>query len=384
MPERASRTMLLRQGPVRPSKVLLESGSLAGEEDGTKNGEVSEKGKKGLSERSPTFVRRPRSDLAPGVRVVVKGAKMGTIRYVGEIRFAIGIWCGVELDEPVGRHNGEKYGVRYFYCRNNHGIYVPAYKVFPLGRLIEEVSPCSMSLDEPWSLDTDCTSLVSRKSGSFEEFLQETRLSESDIWRMLANQQQQLTPENYNPDSSFAGMALNKIPLRGAAGVNPRSKIGSPPSSRVPETLLNNSRLHQITSTRSSNLQNPSKSNSTILSAGQVSTSRTRGVERKVLGPSNPSLDAKKVVIAMDHAKKSEKPVTKLQQPRNKPMASRASLLRESFTRIKESLPKRQLALWTRRQGTNTDRGLHRASYKHTTSFVFFFTVKSVLLLYAL
>lgn len=66
-------------------------------------------------------------------------------------------------------------------------------QVFPLGRLIEEVSPCSMSLDEPWSLDTDCTSLVSRKSGSFEEFLQETRLSESDIWRMLANQQQQLT-----------------------------------------------------------------------------------------------------------------------------------------------------------------------------------------------
>lgn len=43
----------------------------------------------------------------------------------------------------------------------------------------------------------------------------------------------------------------------------------------------------------------------------------------------------------------SEKPVTKLQQPRNKPMASRASLLRESFTRIKESLPKRQLGKYS-------------------------------------
>ena len=54
---------------------------------------------------------------------------MGTVRYIGEIRFAAGLWCGVELDKPEGRHNGEKYGVRYFKCKNNHGIYVPSYKV---------------------------------------------------------------------------------------------------------------------------------------------------------------------------------------------------------------------------------------------------------------
>lgn len=64
--------MLLRQGPIRPSKVLLENGGLAGEDDSTKGVGLHGNGKKGLSERSPTFVRRPQTDLAPGVRVVVK------------------------------------------------------------------------------------------------------------------------------------------------------------------------------------------------------------------------------------------------------------------------------------------------------------------------
>ncbi|OQR74752.1 hypothetical protein BIW11_08866 [Tropilaelaps mercedesae] len=332
----ASRMMLLRQGPVRPSKVLLENGGF-GVEDDTSQGGAHEKIKKVLPERSPTFVRRPRSDLSPGVRVVVKGAKMGTIRYVGEIRFAPGTWCGVELDEPVGRHNGEKYGVRYFYCRNNHGIYVPAYKVFPLGRLIEEVSLCSISFDEPWSLDMDCASLVSRKSGRLEEFLHETRLSEVDIWRLLSNQQQQYV-ENCNPDNSMS-MSLSRTPLRGT-GIPPRSQGSRPLSPRGPESLTS---VQTSRAGRPTKQLNSSKSDPPSLQTCQVTTSKNRVPARKVLGPSNSSLDARKAVVTMDLVKKNNKPVASLQQPRSKPMASRASMLRESFIKIKETLPTKQL-----------------------------------------
>ena len=33
-------------------------------------------------------------------------------------------WYGVELDDPVGRHDGTVQGVRYFAANDNHGIFV--------------------------------------------------------------------------------------------------------------------------------------------------------------------------------------------------------------------------------------------------------------------
>ena len=39
-------------------------------------------------------------------RVIVSGGKIGALRYLGQPQFAAGVWCGVELDEPMGKNDG--------------------------------------------------------------------------------------------------------------------------------------------------------------------------------------------------------------------------------------------------------------------------------------
>lgn len=50
---------------------------------------------------------------------------MGILRYFGEIDLTPGLFCGVELDEPVGLNDGSVQGIRYFTCRPQHGIIAP-------------------------------------------------------------------------------------------------------------------------------------------------------------------------------------------------------------------------------------------------------------------
>ena len=58
-----------------------------------------------------------------------KCSKRGTLRYYGIPEFAEGYWCGIELDGPTGKHNGYLYGIHYFQCEDNHGVFVQANKV---------------------------------------------------------------------------------------------------------------------------------------------------------------------------------------------------------------------------------------------------------------
>lgn len=65
-----------------------------------------------------------------GNRVLVGGAKEGTLRYYGPLHLKPEAdFCGVELLEPAGKHDGSLDGRFYFHCPPGHGIFAPRSKV---------------------------------------------------------------------------------------------------------------------------------------------------------------------------------------------------------------------------------------------------------------
>ncbi|XP_032869740.1 kinesin-like protein KIF13A isoform X4 [Amblyraja radiata] len=57
-------------------------------------------------------------------RACVGNNKYGTIRYVGAVDFSAGLWVGVELDTPAGKHQGSIHGKEYFRCDPSCGVFV--------------------------------------------------------------------------------------------------------------------------------------------------------------------------------------------------------------------------------------------------------------------
>lgn len=53
-----------------------------------------------------------KSSLTVGNRVLVNGLKSGILRYIGTVQFAQGSFCGVELDQAEGKHDGEVKDIR--------------------------------------------------------------------------------------------------------------------------------------------------------------------------------------------------------------------------------------------------------------------------------
>ncbi|KFP90030.1 Centrosome-associated protein 350 [Apaloderma vittatum] len=64
-----------------------------------------------------------------GDRVLVSQVQPGTLRFKGLTKFAKGFWAGVELDKPEGNNNGTYDGIKYFDCKEKHGIFAPPQKI---------------------------------------------------------------------------------------------------------------------------------------------------------------------------------------------------------------------------------------------------------------
>ena len=61
--------------------------------------------------------------------ICVHNKEMGVVRYVGRVDFAPGIWVGLEMRNPVGRHDGLVEGKRYFTARGSHGVIMRPKKI---------------------------------------------------------------------------------------------------------------------------------------------------------------------------------------------------------------------------------------------------------------
>ncbi|XP_061136900.1 CAP-Gly domain-containing linker protein 3 isoform X5 [Syngnathus typhle] len=95
-----------------------------------------DKDKKEKARKKKTSAVSPEAeglDAQVGDQVLVAGQKNGIVRFFGKTDFAPGLWFGVELDQPTGKHDGSVFGVRYFSCLPKYGVFAPPSRVQRMG-----------------------------------------------------------------------------------------------------------------------------------------------------------------------------------------------------------------------------------------------------------
>ncbi|XP_013387258.1 uncharacterized protein LOC106156526 [Lingula anatina] len=110
---------------------------------------VAESNVKPPQDNDSVISSAPTLDLKVGDYVCISGKKCGVLRYYGRTHFVDGTFCGIELNEPEGKHDGEVGGVRYFTCRPMHGIFAPRSKVSALPSETQSVTDSSSETAQP-------------------------------------------------------------------------------------------------------------------------------------------------------------------------------------------------------------------------------------------
>lgn len=91
----------------------------------------------------------PESPYRLGDRVCIAGVKPGILRYYGRTKFAEGEWCGIELDDCEGKHDGTVDNINYFSCKEGYGIFAPSFKVQPLNEWVLPERPSKLHQPKP-------------------------------------------------------------------------------------------------------------------------------------------------------------------------------------------------------------------------------------------
>ncbi|KAK7507882.1 hypothetical protein BaRGS_00000847 [Batillaria attramentaria] len=107
--------------------------------DEAMGGEIHASLAQSLNQELQKFPVNSKLQVQLGDHVVVKGERTGRIRYIGHLdkigqpnMVFVGLELdapGLELDAPVGRHDGFFNGKRYFFCHKDHGIFLPLHDI---------------------------------------------------------------------------------------------------------------------------------------------------------------------------------------------------------------------------------------------------------------
>jgi len=116
-----------------PKTVTIATPSLSRESSSSANAVQNELHSYNHHKRNPSqsvMVRLKRLDtLRLNQRIKVKDYGYGSIAFLGCVHFAQGLFVGVELDEPRGKHDGSYHGKRYFTAKDKHGVLVKQHRV---------------------------------------------------------------------------------------------------------------------------------------------------------------------------------------------------------------------------------------------------------------
>ncbi|KAF9762613.1 Tubulin-specific chaperone E [Nosema granulosis] len=165
-----------------------------------------------------------------GERIKTKEGMIATIKYIGNIDDKEGLWVGLELDSPKGKHNGSLNGKMYFECPDKHGIFVRYEKLNSMLNTPMENTPMKNSLKETPIKDNsilfrDCTIKVDDiKNGTnnnVENVIQDnfylSKINEyskqlAKLKKILKSQEQEIKDlkEKHEQESKFLRNKLEK------------------------------------------------------------------------------------------------------------------------------------------------------------------------------
>lgn len=170
--------------------------------------------------------------LMLGDRVIVKGQRPGAVRYLGKLedhKTEVGneVFAGVQLDHPMGLHNGTFNGKRYFSCPAKHGVFLPLRDVICVTN--RAVVPLSDSL----ALKRAKRRQEAEERAKRQVLLEQEREYQAKLEKLRENEQKRYSLEDINvlsletPHTSSKTPARRDLLLTGIQTVEKASQIHS-------------------------------------------------------------------------------------------------------------------------------------------------------------